>query len=49
VPIHFGTFPLLAGTPEELTGEVRGRTSATEVVVIEPGGTVPIVARTDAS
>jgi L-ascorbate metabolism protein UlaG (beta-lactamase superfamily) len=49
VPIHFGTFPLLAGTPEELTGEVRGRTSATEVVVIEPGGTVPIVGRTDAS
>jgi L-ascorbate metabolism protein UlaG (beta-lactamase superfamily) len=24
VPIHYGTFPILAGTPEELTEEARG-------------------------
>ncbi len=34
VPVHFGTFPALAGTPEEL----REQTSA-EVVALEPGET----------
>ena len=34
IPIHYGTFPILAGTPEEL----REHTSA-EVVVLEPGNT----------
>lgn len=34
IPVHFGTFPALAGTPEEL----REHTSA-EVVALEPGET----------
>lgn len=34
VPVHFGTFPLLAGTPDQL----RQHTSA-EVVSLEPGET----------
>lgn len=34
IPVHYGTFPALAGTPEEL----RDHTSA-EVVALEPGET----------
>lgn len=34
IPIHYGTFPILAGTPDEL----RNHTS-TEVVTLEPGQT----------
>ena len=34
IPVHFGTFPALAGTPEEL----REHTPAT-VVGLEPGDT----------
>ena len=37
VPVHYGTFPLLKGTPEELI-EALGETEA-EVVVMEPGET----------
>lgn len=42
VPIHFGTFPLLAGTPEELGGELSNREARAQLIVIEPGGTVPV-------
>lgn len=35
VPVHYGTFPLLVGTPDEL----RSHTSA-EVIALEPGGSV---------
>jgi len=34
IPVHYGTFPILAGTPDEL----RSHTSA-EVVALEPGET----------
>lgn len=34
IPVHYATFPILVGTPEEL----RARTTA-EVVVLEPGET----------
>jgi L-ascorbate metabolism protein UlaG (beta-lactamase superfamily) len=34
IPVHYGTFPILAGTPEEL----RDQTSV-EVVALEPGET----------
>jgi L-ascorbate metabolism protein UlaG (beta-lactamase superfamily) len=34
IPVHYGTFPILAGTPEELAEH----TSA-EVVALEPGDT----------
>jgi L-ascorbate metabolism protein UlaG (beta-lactamase superfamily) len=34
IPIHFGTFPILAGTPDELKDAASG---AFEVVAMEPG------------
>jgi L-ascorbate metabolism protein UlaG (beta-lactamase superfamily) len=36
VPCHYGTFPLLSGTPDEL----RQHASGVEVEAIEPGGSV---------
>lgn len=43
IPGHFGTFPILRGTPEELQ---RGLTSADiEVVALDPGGSTTITAR----
>jgi L-ascorbate metabolism protein UlaG (beta-lactamase superfamily) len=38
IPCHYGTFPLLAGTPDEL----RERAPGVEVVALEPGETVTI-------
>jgi L-ascorbate metabolism protein UlaG (beta-lactamase superfamily) len=38
VPIHFGTFPILAGTPAQLASELDG--SGIEVVALQPG--VPV-------
>jgi L-ascorbate metabolism protein UlaG (beta-lactamase superfamily) len=38
VPMHFGTFPPLSGTPEQLADLVRG--SGTEVWKLTPGETV---------
>ena len=38
VPCHYGTFPLLAGTPEEL----RQLAPGVDVVDVEPGGTVEL-------
>jgi L-ascorbate metabolism protein UlaG (beta-lactamase superfamily) len=37
VPMHFGTFPVLTGTPEELEGALKGKA---KVRVLEPGKTV---------
>jgi L-ascorbate metabolism protein UlaG (beta-lactamase superfamily) len=34
VPMHFGTFPVLTGTPKELEQALKGKT---KVVVLEPG------------
>jgi L-ascorbate metabolism protein UlaG (beta-lactamase superfamily) len=34
IPVHYGTFPILAGTPDEL----RSHTSV-EVIALEPGET----------
>ncbi len=42
-PIHFGTFPLLAGTPDEVARHLSERGGATRVVAIEPGSSVPLV------
>lgn len=41
LPIHYGTFPILAGTPTELRSELaaRGLTDVT-VYELEPGGTL---------
>ena len=37
VPIHWGTFPVLTGRPEELEREVAERELACEVIVMQPG------------
>lgn len=39
VPMHYGTFPLLAGTPDELRDAVAG---SVEVHTLEPGGTLDL-------
>ncbi|HZO97467.1 MAG TPA: metal-dependent hydrolase [Gaiellaceae bacterium] len=39
VPCHFGTFPILRGTPDEL----RREKPDADVVSLEPGGTVELV------
>ncbi len=39
IPCHYGTFPLLAGTPDELRGLL---TTSCEVLAPEPGGTVTV-------
>ena len=38
VPCHYGTFPLLTGTPEEL----RALAPDVEILAPEPGGTVEV-------
>jgi L-ascorbate metabolism protein UlaG (beta-lactamase superfamily) len=38
IPCHYGTFPILVGTPDEL----RQRAPGAEVVAIEPGETVTV-------
>jgi L-ascorbate metabolism protein UlaG (beta-lactamase superfamily) len=41
LPIHYGTFPILAGTPAELSAELKSRRlSGVTVHVLEPGGTL---------
>ena len=41
VPMHFGTFPVLTGTPDALRAELARRTLATEVIELAPGGSWP--------
>jgi hypothetical protein len=38
VPCHYGTFPLLAGTPDELRQLAQG----VEIVAVDPGGSVEL-------
>jgi len=41
MPIHYGTFPILAGTPTELRSELDARgLGGVEVHAPEPGGSV---------
>lgn len=42
VPYHYGTFPLLAGTPAELGDHLRSGASRATVLPIEPGQSVAI-------
>ncbi len=37
IPMHYGTFPVLWGTPQEFVDEVRKRGLEVEVVVLKPG------------
>jgi len=42
VPIHYGTFPILAGTPDQLRDELRRIGADVEVVSPEPGETIEL-------
>jgi L-ascorbate metabolism protein UlaG (beta-lactamase superfamily) len=42
VPIHYGTFPVLAGTPEQLRTELQARGLTVRVVAPEPGVETPL-------
>jgi L-ascorbate metabolism protein UlaG (beta-lactamase superfamily) len=37
IPIHFGTFPLLKGTPAMLEQEMKKRNSKAKMRVLKPG------------
>ena len=37
IPMHYGTFPVLTGTPESFEEEVKRRAPETKVKVLEPG------------
>jgi L-ascorbate metabolism protein UlaG (beta-lactamase superfamily) len=41
IPMHWGTFPILWGTPALLREELRKRDQSTEVIELEPGGSWP--------
>ncbi|MGH9543350.1 MAG: metal-dependent hydrolase [Terriglobales bacterium] len=40
VPMHFGTFPVLTGTPQEFREQLRSFSPSTELVVLKPGETL---------
>ena len=42
IPMHYGTFPALTGTPEAFRKAVAARGISTEVVVLEPGRSWPV-------
>jgi L-ascorbate metabolism protein UlaG (beta-lactamase superfamily) len=44
IPYHYGTFPLLAGTPEELRSQLEASHSHAVAVVLEPGQSVSLKA-----
>ncbi|HEY1015038.1 MAG TPA: metal-dependent hydrolase [Herpetosiphonaceae bacterium] len=37
IPIHYGTFPILSGTPEQLRAELDANGTAAEVIALKPG------------
>jgi L-ascorbate metabolism protein UlaG (beta-lactamase superfamily) len=39
VPMHFGTFPMLKGTPDELRAALKKAKSTAKVVELKPGDT----------
>jgi L-ascorbate metabolism protein UlaG (beta-lactamase superfamily) len=39
VPMHFGTFPMLKGTPDELRAALKKEHSTAKVVELKPGDT----------
>lgn len=42
IPMHYGTFPQLKGTPEELTAALKKQRGAAKVVVATPGQTLEL-------
>ena len=41
IPMHWGTFPVLTGTPQALRDEIGRRGLATEVIELAPGQAWP--------
>jgi L-ascorbate metabolism protein UlaG (beta-lactamase superfamily) len=39
LPMHFGTFPPLKGTPEQLTQEIKKQRGSAKVQALKPGET----------
>jgi L-ascorbate metabolism protein UlaG (beta-lactamase superfamily) len=37
IPMHYGTFPMLTGTPDQLTAALKKLKSTAKVVVVKPG------------
>ena len=37
IPMHYGTFPILAGTPDQLRSELAERGVSAEVHELQPG------------
>ena len=42
VPIHYGTFPVLTGTPEEFERELKKREVESKLCVMKPGETISL-------
>lgn len=42
IPMHYSTFPLLWGTPQEFVNEVKKRGLSVEVVILKPGEEVSL-------
>ena len=42
VPIHYGTFPILTGTPDQLRDELRGVGASVDVIAPERGVATPL-------
>ena len=40
LPVHYGTYPILAGTPAQLRTELQGRGVSAEVFELQPGQTL---------
>lgn len=40
IPMHWGTFPLLTGTPEEFGHELKGAGLGVELITMKPGETI---------
>jgi L-ascorbate metabolism protein UlaG (beta-lactamase superfamily) len=40
IPMHYGTFPALTGTPEAFEKELKARGVSTEVLNMKPGDTI---------
>jgi L-ascorbate metabolism protein UlaG (beta-lactamase superfamily) len=40
IPIHFGTFPLLTGTPDQLQSEMKARGVTAQLRQLQPGETI---------
>src|SRR5947209_8541998 len=40
IPMHYGTFPMLTGTPEEFGRKLKESGSAVELITMKPGETI---------